>query len=82
MPLTNYLMQTLICTALFTGWGLGLWGRVGPAAGLALALGIYFAIQLPWSVWWLRHHETGPLEEAWKRLTYGRAASTRVQAIA
>ncbi|MGM9490480.1 DUF418 domain-containing protein [Ideonella sp. YS5] len=82
MPLTNYLMQTLICTALFNGWGLGLWGRVGPAAGLALALAIYFAIQLPWSVWWLRRHETGPLEDVWKRLTYGRAASTRVRAIA
>ncbi|MDH4182338.1 MAG: DUF418 domain-containing protein, partial [Betaproteobacteria bacterium] len=31
MPLTNYLMQTAICTTLFYAWGFGLWGKVGPA---------------------------------------------------
>ena len=71
MPLTNYLMQTLICTALFYGWGFGLWGRVGPAAGLALALAVFFVVQVPCSLWWLRRHEQGPLEWAWSRLTYG-----------
>jgi uncharacterized protein len=73
MPLTNYLMQTAICTALFYGWGFQLWGRVGPAAGLGLALAIFFLIQVPWSIWWLRRHEQGPLEALWGRLTYGRA---------
>ena len=28
MPLTNYLMQTAICTALFNAWGFGLWAKV------------------------------------------------------
>ena len=74
MPLTNYLMQTLLCTALFYGWGVGLWGRVGPAAGLGLALLIYFAVQVPWSLWWLRTHERGPMEALWARLTYRRSA--------
>jgi len=73
MPLTNYLMQSLICTTLFYGWGFGLWGRVGPAAGLALAFFIFFALQVPWSLWWLRRHEQGPMEALWSRLTYGRA---------
>ncbi len=76
MPLTNYLMQTLLCTTLFHGWGFGLWGRVGPAAGLALAFVIYFALQVPWSLWWLRRHERGPLEALWSRLTYGGGAAT------
>jgi uncharacterized protein len=72
MPLTNYLMQTLICTAIFNGWGLGLYGQVGPAAGLALSLVIFWAVQVPWSLWWLKSHERGPLEAMWARLTYGR----------
>ena len=72
MPLTNYLMQTAICTVLFYGWGFGLWGKVGPAAGLVLSLAIFFLIQVPWSLWWLSRHDRGPLEAVWSRLTYGR----------
>ena len=77
MPLTNYLMQTAICTTLFYGWGFGLWAKVGPAAGLALSLVIFFGIQVPWSYWWLRSHERGPLEALWARLTYGRRAPAK-----
>jgi len=72
MPLTNYLMQSLICTTLFYGWGLGWWGQVGPAAQLALAVGIFFLVQVPLSVLWLRRFEYGPLEYAWRVATYGR----------
>ena len=71
MPLTNYLMQTLIATTIFYGWGLGLWGTVGPAAGLALAFAIFFFIQVPVSLWWLRRFRFGPLEWLWRLLTYG-----------
>jgi uncharacterized protein len=70
MPLTNYLSQTLICTTLFYGWGFGLWGKVGPAAGLLLAIAIFFLIQVPFSRWWLARHECGPLEYVWRRVTY------------
>ena len=44
---------------------------MGPAAGLALSVAIFFAIQVPWSQWWLKRHERGPLEALWARLTYG-----------
>lgn len=72
MPLTNYLMQTALCITLFYGWGFGLWARVGPAWGLVLSLLIFFGLQVPWSLWWLRRHERGPVETLWARLTYGR----------
>jgi uncharacterized protein len=72
MPLTNYLLQTLIATSLFYGWGFGLWGKVGPALQLLIAFAIYFVVQLPLSTFWLRHFEYGPLEYAWRLGTYGR----------
>jgi uncharacterized protein len=75
MPLTNYLMQTLICITLFQAWGFGLWGKVGPALGFVLSLVIFFAVQVPWSLWWLKRHERGPMEALWARLTYGRRES-------
>lgn len=72
MPLTNYLMQTTICLVLFQHWGFGLWLQVGPAASLALAVAIFWCVQVPWSLWWFKRHERGPLEALWARLTYGR----------
>jgi uncharacterized protein len=70
-PLSNYLMQTLICTTFFYGWGFGWWGKVGPAMQLALAAAIFFLIQVPLSVAWFRRFRYGPLEYAWRVLTYG-----------
>lgn len=74
MPLTNYLLQTLIGTFVFYGWGLGFWGTVGPALDLVLAIGIFFAIQVPFSAFWLRRFRMGPMEYLWRALTYGRAS--------
>ncbi len=74
MPLTNYLMQTAIATTLFYGWGFGLWGKVGHALDLLLALVIFFGVQIPLSKWWLARHELGPMEWLWRRLTYGRTS--------
>lgn len=77
MALTNYLMQSLVCTLIFNGYGLGLFRKVGPAAGLALTLGIWLA-QIPLSYFWLRNFRFGPAEWLWRTLTYGRAQPMRV----
>jgi uncharacterized protein len=71
MPLTNYLLQTLIATFIFYGWGLGFWGKVGPALELVLAVGIFFLVQIPLSRLWLRRFAMGPMEYLWRVLTYG-----------
>jgi uncharacterized protein len=76
MPLTNYLMQTLIATTIFYGWGFALWGKVGPAAGLLLAFTIFFIIQVPLSLWWLRRFQYGPMEWLWRLATYGHQPAT------
>jgi uncharacterized protein len=70
MPLTNYLAQSLICTTIFYSYGLALFGKVGPAAGLLLALGI-FSVQVLWSRWWMKRFQFGPAEWLWRRMTYG-----------
>ena len=76
MALTNYLLQSLVCTTLFYGYGVGLLGRLGAAAGLALALALW-AAQLGLSVLWLRHFRYGPAEWLWRSLTYLRAQPMR-----
>ncbi|HRH68318.1 MAG TPA: DUF418 domain-containing protein [Flavobacteriales bacterium] len=76
MALTNYLLQTIIGLALFTGVGLG-WGTHVSAVqfeSLALAL---FIVQVIWSRWWLAHFQYGPFEWAWRSLTYGKVMPMR-----
>lgn len=77
MALTNYLLQSAVCTFIFYGYGLGLFGRVSPAGGLAIALGVY-ACQIPFSHWWLKRFRFGPAEWLWRSLTYGRVQPLRV----
>jgi uncharacterized protein len=74
MPLTNYLLQTLIGITLFYHWGLGLWGEVGPGLDLVLAVAIFFLVQVPLTRWWLSRYPRGPMEHLWRVLTYGRSA--------
>ena len=66
MALTNYLLQSVICTTLFYSYGLGLYGRVGPLADFFLGLVIY-ACRFRFSQWWLRTHRYGPMEWLWRR---------------
>jgi uncharacterized protein len=73
MALSNYLLQSLVCTTLYYSWGIGLYGRVGPLLGFVPTIAIY-AAQVALSVWWLRHYATGPMEWLWRRLTYGSPA--------
>jgi uncharacterized protein len=72
MAFTNYILQSLVCTFVFYGWGLGLYNKVGPAVGTAFGLAL-FGLQIPFSRWWLRRFRFGPLEWAWRSLTYGEA---------
>ena len=72
LALSNYVLQTLACTAIFYGHGLGLFARVDRAGQLAIAAALG-AAQLAATAWWTRHFARGPLERAWRAVTYGRA---------
>ena len=76
MALTNYLLQSLICTSIFYGHGLGQFGRIGRAGQLAIAAGVW-AIQLTVSSWWLKRFTVGPIEWAWRSSASGRRLPLR-----
>ncbi len=71
MALTNYLLQSIISTLLFYGYGFALYDDVNAASGVLLAIAIY-ALQIVFSNWWLRRFQFGPMEWLWRTLTYGR----------
>ncbi len=72
IPLTNYLAQSLICTLIFYGYGLGFFGRPGKAVGVLLALALYASL-VGLSVWWTSRYPYGPMEWLWRKGTYGKA---------
>lgn len=69
MPLTTYVSQSLLCTFLFYGWGLGWAGSVGTAGCVGLAVAL-FAVQVAACHVWLRWFQFGPLEWVWRSLVY------------
>jgi uncharacterized protein len=74
MALTDYLMQSIVCTLFFYCYTTGLHGRVGPAPGLLLTV-ILYAAQVLFSNWWLQRYRFGPMEWLWRGLTYGKFPS-------
>jgi uncharacterized protein len=69
LAFTNYLLQSILCTLIFYGHGLGLFGRVSRVGQLGVVLGVW-ALQLALSPLWLRHFRMGPAEWLWRCLTY------------
>ncbi|MCE2944930.1 MAG: DUF418 domain-containing protein [Lysobacteraceae bacterium] len=69
MALTNYLMQSLVASLVFYGYGFGLAGEVGRAAQVAFVI-VVFAAQVAFSRWWLARFTMGPLEWLWRAGTY------------
>lgn len=69
MALSNYLGQSLVCTLVFYGYGLGWFEQMGRAAQLLFAVAL-FALQVLLSQLWLRRFQYGPVEWLWRGFTY------------
>lgn len=76
LSLTNYLMQTIILTTLFYGYGIGWFGQVSPTTGLLLIV-IIFVFQIYFSRWWLKYFRYGPVEWLWRSITNWRVEPIR-----
>ncbi len=69
MALTNYILQSVVCSLLFFGYGFGLYEQIG-AAGLWGITFLVYLVQIPFSMAWLRRFHFGPFEWVWRTLTY------------
>ncbi len=69
LSLTNYLMQSIICTIIFYGYGFGLFGKLGTFVGIVLSVIIY-CIQLKASQLYLKRFSLGPVETILRWFVY------------
>ncbi|MBA2330696.1 MAG: DUF418 domain-containing protein [Flavisolibacter sp.] len=80
MALTNYLMQSIICTIIFMGYGFEWFAIVSMLYLLFIGLAIYVA-QVLFSRWWMSRYRFGPMEWLWRRLTYRQQISMSKPAV-
>ncbi|PKV13670.1 DUF418 domain-containing protein [Xanthomonas prunicola] len=69
MALSNYLLQSLVCTGIFYGYGLGYFEQLPRVWQLPFALA-FFALQVLLSRCWLHWFLFGPMEWLWRSVTY------------
>ncbi len=76
MALTNYVMQSVFCTLVFNvlGWH----GRLQRHQVYYVVAAIWL-VEIVWSPLWLRYFRFGPLEWAWRSLTYWTRQPFRIQ---
>lgn len=66
MALTNYLLQTVICTLLF--YHFGLFMKLDRLS-LLMLVPVIWVVNILFSVLWLRYFRQGPVEWLWRQLT-------------
>jgi uncharacterized protein len=69
MALSNYILQVVVCSLLFYGYGLGFYGRFTQWELYFLVAEISL-VQIVFSVIWLRHFQKGPVEWLFYGLIY------------
>ena len=69
MSLTNYLLQSIIGSFIFSGYGLECYRLVGTTYAVLIGLGMVFC-QYLFCRYWFSTHPRGPLEGLWRKLTW------------
>lgn len=69
MSLTNYLLQSVVFTTIFYGYGFGFFGQTNPSDFVLWAV-VLFIVQIILSKIWLAYHRYGPVEWLWRKLSY------------
>ena len=76
MALTNYILQTIICTLFFYGYGFGNFGHLNQWQLLFFVAEVVL-VQVVFSVFWLRYYYMGPLEWLLRCLVYRKRLPNR-----
>ena len=69
MSLTNYLLQSIIGCAIFCGYGLACYYKLGVTYAVMVGVGMVIA-QYCFARFWFASHQRGPLEGLWRKLTW------------
>ena len=69
MSLTNYLLQSIIGCAIFCGYGLGCYYKLGITYAVMVGIGMVIT-QYLFARFWFSSHQRGPLESLWRKLTW------------
>lgn len=69
MALSCYLLETIICTAIFYGHGLGLFGSIERTGQITIVFAVWLVL-LGFCPWWMQRFRFGPFEWLWRSLTY------------
>ena len=68
--------QSVLCTLVFYGYGLGWFEQLPRAWQVPFVCGV-FLLQVLFSRWWLTHFRFGPMEWLWRAATYLRWPALR-----
>jgi len=68
LALSNYLLQSILATVIFYGFGFGLFGNVNRISQLGFVL-VIWSVNIAFSLLWIRRFRYGPFEWLWRSLT-------------
>ena len=63
--LSNYILQSILCTTFFYGWGFGQFGKL-PLSQQVWVIPAVWTINIIFSYLWGRNHDLGPVEWIWR----------------
>ena len=69
MSLTNYLLQSIIGWAIFCGYGLACYYKLGITYAVLVGITMVIA-QYSFARFWFSNHQRGPFEGLWRKLTW------------
>jgi uncharacterized protein len=78
MAFTNYLVQSIICTLFFYGYGFGNYYKLSFHQLYYVVFAVWI-LQLIYSTIWLKYFRFGPFEWVWRSLTYWKKQPMKIE---